>query len=103
MQNVLLMVMDGHIFMHSKNKKIMNASERAHVARIKEMSCVLCDSYGPSECHEINQGQWFTSIPLCPDCHRGQLNGIHGQRRMWAIKKMTELDALNVTIMRLLK
>jgi hypothetical protein len=27
--------------------------------------------------------------------------GWHGQKRMWAIKKMDELDALNVTIERL--
>jgi hypothetical protein len=26
--------------------------------------------------------------------------GWHGQKRMWAIKKMDELDALNVTIQR---
>lgn len=29
--------------------------------------------------------------------------GWHGQRRMWAIKKMRELDALNITIQRLLQ
>jgi len=29
--------------------------------------------------------------------------GWHGQKRMWAIKKMDELDALNVTIERLLE
>jgi hypothetical protein len=28
--------------------------------------------------------------------------GWHGQRRAWAIRKMDELDALNVTIERLL-
>jgi hypothetical protein len=28
--------------------------------------------------------------------------GWHGQKRMWKIKKMEELDALNVTIERLL-
>jgi len=28
--------------------------------------------------------------------------GWHGQKRMWAIKKMDELDALNITIQRLL-
>jgi hypothetical protein len=28
--------------------------------------------------------------------------GWHGQKRMWAIKKMDELDALNITIERLL-
>jgi hypothetical protein len=27
--------------------------------------------------------------------------GWHGQKRMWAIKKMDELDALNVTIQRI--
>ena len=27
--------------------------------------------------------------------------GWHGQKRMWGIKKMDELDALNVTIQRL--
>jgi hypothetical protein len=29
--------------------------------------------------------------------------GWHGQKRMWAIKKMDELDALNVTIKRLME
>lgn len=59
--------------MYSKNKKAMTAAERRHVARIKEMNCVVCDQAGPSECHEIKQGQWFTSLPVCPDCHRGHL------------------------------
>ena len=27
--------------------------------------------------------------------------GLHGQRRMWAIKKMDEVDALAVTVQRL--
>jgi hypothetical protein len=29
--------------------------------------------------------------------------GWHGQKRMWAIKKMDELDALSVTIGRLME
>lgn len=84
--------------MQSKNKPSMTAAERRHVARIKEMDCVVCGASGPSECHEIEQGQWFTSMPLCADCHRGSLNGIHGQKRMWAVKKLTELSALNETV-----
>jgi hypothetical protein len=84
--------------MQSKNKKAPTVSERRHIARIKEMNCVICDAAGPSECHEINQGQWYTSMPLCPDCHRGSLNGIHGQKRMWSVQKMDELSALNKTI-----
>ena len=84
--------------MQSKNKKAPTVSERRHIARIKEMNCVICDAAGPSVCHEINQGQWYTSMPLCPDCHRGSLNGIHGQKRMWSVQKMDELSALNKTI-----
>lgn len=87
--------------MFSKNKAKPTAGERLHIARIKAMSCVICDASAPSECHEINQGQWFTSMPLCADCHRGSLNGIHGQRRLWNVYKMDEIDALNETIRRL--
>jgi len=87
--------------MQSKNKPTMTAAERRHVALLKEMDCVVCGASGPSECHEINQGQWFTSMPLCPDCHRGNLLGIHGQKRAWLVRKMDEMKALNVTIQRI--
>ena len=42
------------------------------------------------------------AVALCKSCHQGPLMGWHGQRRMWAIKKMDEVDALAVTIQRLL-
>jgi hypothetical protein len=84
--------------MQSKNKAKPNAGERLHIAKIKLMSCIICQASPPSECHEINQGQWFTSMPLCADCHRGSLNGIHGQRRLWNVYKMDELLALGETI-----
>jgi len=84
--------------MQSKNKAKPTASERLHIARIKGMPCIICEASAPSECHEINQGQWFTSMPLCADCHRGSLNGIHGQRRLWNVYKMDELSALGETI-----
>jgi len=70
--------------------------------RVKELPCSLCDAEGPSECHEIKQGQWFTSLALCPSCHRDGLLGLHGQKRMWAIKKMEELDGLAITVERLM-
>lgn len=88
--------------MQSKNKKAMSASERAHVALIKDMACVLCDATAPSEAHEIKQGSWFLSVPLCPDCHRGQ-NGWHGTKAYWRIKKMDELDALAIAIKRIME
>jgi hypothetical protein len=82
----------------SKNKKPMVAAEREHVERVKSLPCGVCDTSGPSEAHEIEQGQWFTSIPVCPDCHRGSVNGWHGQRAIWKVKKLDELKVLNQTI-----
>jgi hypothetical protein len=87
--------------MQSKNKKAPTTAERRHIERIKEMPCVVCGASGPSECHEIKQGSWFSSMPLCADCHRGSLLGIHGQQRAWKVRKLDELDALALTVERL--
>jgi hypothetical protein len=88
--------------MQSKNKKAPTVAEKLHIERVKRLPCSVCDEPGPSEDHEIKQGQWWTSVALCPSCHRGPILGLHGQRRMWSIKKMDELDALAVTIQRLM-
>ena len=88
--------------MHSKNKSKPNNAEKMHIERIKSMPCIICQASAPSECHEINQGQWFTSMPLCADCHRGSVNGIHGQKRLWNVYKMDEFAALNETIRHLM-
>lgn len=87
--------------MNSKNKPSMTVAERKHVDAIKAMACVLCDAPPPSECHEIRQGDWFTSMPLCPSCHRGT-NGWHGTKALWRVRKWDELDALNETLRRVL-
>lgn len=84
--------------MQSRNKPTPTKAERAHIERIRAMPCAVCEAAGPSEAHEIKQGQWFTSVPLCPDCHRGSLNGLHGQRNMWRVYRMDELDALAKTV-----
>lgn len=92
--------------MKSKNKPAPSASEERHIVRVKLQPCAVCNEGGgehaPSEAHEIEQGLWWLSIPLCASCHRGGLLGLHGQRRAWALRKMTELDALAVTIRRLM-
>lgn len=80
----------------------LNDKEREHLAAVKELPCSVCDLPGPSEAHHIEQRQQYTCVALCESCHRGPLMGWHGQRRMWAIKKMSELDALNVTVRRLM-
>lgn len=76
----------------------LNKEERIHLALVKELPCSVCEAPGPSEAHHIKQGLQYTCVALCVDCHRGPVLGLHGQKRMWAIKKMDELDALNVTL-----
>lgn len=78
------------------------AKERAHLARVKELPCSVCDTPGPSEAHHIKQSSAYTCVALCADCHRGSFSGWHGQKRAWKLRKMDELDALSVTIGRLL-
>ena len=81
----------------------LNAREREHLARVKELPCSVCDANGPSEAHHMKQHRQYTCIALCESCHRGALMGLHGQRRAWAIHKIDEADALNVTIQRLME
>jgi hypothetical protein len=84
----------------TKNAKAISRTEREHLERVKSLPCSICDAPGPSEAHHIEQGQHFTTVALCIDCHRGSVNGWHGQKVMWRIMKMDELAALNVTLRR---
>ena len=76
--------------------------ERAHIVKVKELSCSVCDKPGPSEAHHISQSSPWTAIALCANCHRDNHNGIHGRKAMWKVKKMDELMALGETIKGLL-
>ena len=87
---------EGH---HLNNK--LNTKERLHLARVKTLSCSVCEAPGPSEAHHFKQGLQYTCIALCVDCHRNPILGWHGQKRAWAIHKMDEIDALNETIRKL--
>jgi hypothetical protein len=89
--------------MQSKNKRSQRKNEAEHAARIAGLPCSVCDAAPPSEVHEVKQGQWFTSCALCFSCHRGPFLGLHGQRRAWTVRKMDELDALAVTVERLME
>ena len=82
------------------NNKI-TAKERLHLALVKELPCSVCDAPGPSDAHHVKQNRQYTCVALCKSCHQGSLMGWHGQRRAWAIAKMDELDALDVTIRRI--
>ena len=39
----------------------------------------------------------YLAIPLCPSCHQGD-QGVHGDRTMLRVYKVTELDLLARTI-----
>lgn len=90
--------------MMSKNKKSPTKAEADYIRFVAQQPCSVCDQGGgeaaPSEVHEIEQGNWWLSVALCADCHRGAFNGLHGQRRMWAVKKLDEQGALSITIRR---
>jgi len=81
----------------------LSTKERKHLARVKELPCSVCDAPPPSDAHHYKQHRQYLCIALCKDCHQGAFNGLHGQRRMWSVKKMDEQDALNVTIERILE
>lgn len=87
--------------MRTTNSKAFTTAEKRHVDAVKLLPCSVCDAPPPSDAHHINQGQHFTVVALCKDCHQGSFNGIHGQRRMWTVMKMDELGALNITLQRL--
>lgn len=78
------------------------ARERIHLGRVKELPCSVCDAEGPSDAHHIDQQLVYTCVALCKDCHQGSFNGWHGQKRRWIQEKMNELDALNITLRRLI-
>ena len=80
----------------------LTAKEKKHLARVKELPCSVCDMSGPSEAHHVKQHRQYTCIALCVNCHRGTY-GWHGTKALWKIRKLDEIDALNITIARLLE
>ena len=90
--------------MQSKNKRAPNVAEAEYIRFVALQPCSVCGDGGgeaqPSEVHEIEQGNWWLSVALCAGCHRGPLNGLHGQRRMWSLMKLDEQGALAITIRR---
>lgn len=87
----------------------MSAKDKAHIGRVKELPCALCGASGPSDAHHILEGRTpgrkspdMLVIPLCKDCHQGSHNGIHGQRRMWNVMRLSELDCLADTVRKLI-
>lgn len=85
--------------MWSKNHKAINTKERAHLQAVKSLPCSVCNEPGPSDAHHIKQQSHFTTVALCKGCH----NSLHGTKDIWRVYKMDELDALAVTIQRVIE
>ena len=85
--------------MRSKNSARISPQESAHMAAVKESGCAVCNAPAPADAHHMKQGCHYTTIGLCVDCHRGPM-GIHGDKTMWRIHKITEIEALNETLRR---
>lgn len=83
--------------MRSRNSRAIDKGESAHLAAVKSLACVVCHYPGPSEAHHIRQGDHYTTVALCKECHTGR-SGIHGDKTMFRIRKWDELDALNETL-----
>ena len=83
----------------------MTKAEKAHMARVAELTCAICGDYG-TQLHHVREGQgmaqrasnWLV-IPLCVDCHTGPF-GIHGDRTMLRSVKKNEMDLLAETLER---
>lgn len=86
--------------MRTKNAKRITPSESAHMSRVKSLPCSVCHAPGPGEAHHIRQGQHLTTVALCFECHRGR-GGWHGDKTLWRLRKIDQLDALAVTLARL--
>lgn len=86
------------------------AAGEAHMARVAALPCVLCEllrqtQMSRTSVHHIRYGHGaaeraddFLTAALCMDgCHQGAF-GVHGDRTLLDLAKVTELDLLAATI-----
>lgn len=81
----------------------MTLAAKRHMAKVAELPCCLCLAW-PVEVHHVLEERtpgrkspdWLT-IPLCPECHRGN-EGIHGTKAMLRVAKKTEMELLAKTL-----
>lgn len=78
----------------------LTKKEREHLAKVKAMDCIVCGDPGPVEAHHVRQSSAWYCLPVCKDCHTGR-GGIHGEKHMWRLKKMDEVDAMAELIRKL--
>ena len=94
------------------NRKKRNGSSagKRHMARVAQLPCVLCGAHGV-QVHHLREGEAAgagqrahdqISIPLCVTCHTGP-HGVHGDKSLLRLHKVTEIDLLARTIEQLME
>jgi len=78
----------------TKNARNIDADEAAWLADVKSVPCVFCEANPPGEAHHWKQGRHFIAIAACKKCH---------DARVWRIGKMSEQDAANETVRRVVR
>lgn len=84
--------------MRSQNSEAITPREREHLRLVKLCACGWCDGAG-GFAHHTRQGDHWTTVGCCWDCHQGPM-GWHGDRTLMRIYKRDEYDALNITLER---
>lgn len=86
-----------------------NKAEQRHLTRVRGLPCVLCRLLGVPQtthttAHHIREGQGMSqrapdmlTVALCRECHQGP-QGIHGDRTLLKIAKVSELGLLALTL-----
>ena len=88
----------------------MTKAERAHLAKIAALGCILCRTLElgetPAERLHLREDQGlgqrashFLTVPLCQEHHRGR-SGFHGlgRRGFYQRYKLDELDLVALTL-----
>ena len=75
------------------------------MASVKAVDCVVCDAPAPSIAHHVVQGDHYTTVAVCEQCHVGN-GGIHGDQSRWRLRfriggTHAELRAINETLKRI--
>ena len=86
------------------NKKPATTKERLHMARVRDLGCIVCRNegygYSPTSIHHIrpygSKTDHYKVIGLCPTHHQhGGLGvALHAGQKRWEEKFGTELELL---------
>lgn len=76
---------------------------KRHLARVKELPCVICAAPPLSDAHHCFSGRYgsrkasdFETIPLCKACHQHGPMAIHQDKAGWEARNGNDFDFIPV-------